>query len=81
MKPSVEVPDLTFSLVWCTSCGPNARRALKPMSGSPITAGPSWSTSCVPGVTIVKQSSVGATPAVWTERPRTWFMKVDLPDE
>ena len=30
---------------------------------------------------MVKQSSVGATPAVWMERPRTWFMKVDLPEE
>ena len=40
-------------------------------NGSPTSAGPSWSTSVSPGAIMVKLSSVGATPAVWTSRPST----------
>mmetsp|Transcript_32846 Transcript_32846/g.74383 ORF Transcript_32846/g.74383 Transcript_32846/m.74383 type:complete len:259 (-) Transcript_32846:162-938(-) len=81
MKPSVRTPSRTLSCVWWMRVGPNWRNPSKPMSGSPTRAGPSWSTSAGPGAMTVKQSSVGATPAVWTGRPRTKLMKDDFPEE
>lgn len=71
MKASFRIPSRTFSCAWWTSVGPNWRRPSNPMSGSPTSAGPSWSTSLGPGAMTVKQSSVGATPEVCIGRPDT----------
>ena len=70
-KSLMAMSDRTFRHVWWISWGPNTRKPLKPMSGSPTNAGPSRSASAAPGMINVKLSSVGATPAVCTLR---WHM-------
>ena len=81
MKFFGAMPLRILSCVRWMRPGPNLRRPSKPRSGSPTSAGPSWSASLAPGAMTVKLSSVGATPAVCTSRPSAKFAKLDLPLE